>query len=143
MDARLIRAKTVMERTGLGRSTLYARAQAGTFPTPVALSRAMPGWVESEVQAWIDECIAQRDKRFGLVPRVRLVPAQLLRLKAVIEKTGMSRSSVYALGSGDAFPRPVPLGGGISAWVNDEIQAWIASRINLRNTKGASIRSAA
>ena len=143
MDARLIRAKTVMERTGLGRSTLYARAHAGTFPKSVPLSRAMPGWVESEVQAWIDDCIAQRDKRLGLVPRVRLVPARLIRLKAVVDQTGMSRSSVYALGSDDAFPRHVSLGGGISAWVNDEIQAWIASRINLRNTKGASIRSAA
>jgi len=124
-----------MERTGLGRSTLYARAQAGTFPRPAPLSRALPGWVESEVQAWIDDCIARRDKRYGLAGRIRHEPARLIRLKAVVDDTGMSRSSIYALGSEGSFPKPVPLGGGISAWVNDEVQEWITSRINMRGSK--------
>lgn len=131
MDARLIRAKTVMERTGLGRSTLYARSLAGTFPKPVPLGRAMPGWVESEVQMWIDGCIERRD---GKRPDpLDGNPASFVRLKVVVARTGLSRSSIYALGREGTFPQRVSIGGGASAWVNSEVQAWIDSRIEQRS----------
>lgn len=132
MDARLIRTKTVMERTGLGRSTLYARSRAGTFPRPVPLSRAMPGWVESEVQAWIDDCIERRNASWPHTPAGE--PASFLRLRTVMARTGLSRSTLYALDRSGDFPRRVAIGIGASAWVKGEVEAWINARISCRST---------
>lgn len=41
--------------TGLGRSTLYDMAGAGTFPAPVKLSTHVSGWPVPAVNAWLDE----------------------------------------------------------------------------------------
>lgn len=41
--------------TGLGRSTLYDMAAAGTFPAPVKLSAHVSGWPVPAVNAWLDE----------------------------------------------------------------------------------------
>lgn len=133
MEARLIRAKTVMERTGLGRSTLYARSHAGTFPRPVPLGRAMPGWIESEVQAWIDGCIERR-RATPWAGTASSTPSSLLRLKAVMASTGLSRSTIYALGRVGEFPSRVSIGGGASAWVKSEVGAWIDARVRLRSS---------
>lgn len=59
-EARLIRLRDVMTKTGLSRSYVYALAQKGQFPKPVKLSERSSAWIESEVQSWIDERIEQR-----------------------------------------------------------------------------------
>jgi prophage regulatory protein len=48
-----IRLPTVEARTGLKRSTLYARAAAGTFPKPYKLGLRASGWAEDEVERWL------------------------------------------------------------------------------------------
>lgn len=54
-----IRRKQVEARTGLARSTIYDRMQAGTFPKPIALgSPRIVAWLESEIDAWVDRQIA-------------------------------------------------------------------------------------
>jgi prophage regulatory protein len=61
---RLIRLSEVLLRTGLGRSTLYASMDAGTFPRNVQLSadgRAR-GWVESEIDEWVASRISASRK---------------------------------------------------------------------------------
>lgn len=50
---RLLRVADVGFLTGLGRSTIYARVQAGAFPVPVQMGRHSVAWRESEVDAWI------------------------------------------------------------------------------------------
>ena len=57
----LIRRKAVSDKTGLGRSAIYQRMAEGTFPKQVKLGRELVAWVESEVDAWIAERIAERD----------------------------------------------------------------------------------
>ena len=59
-EARLIRLREVMTKTGLSRSYVYALAQKGQFPKPVKLSERSSAWIESEVQSWIDERIQKR-----------------------------------------------------------------------------------
>jgi prophage regulatory protein len=51
---RILRRKQVESRTGLSRSTIYARIAEGLFPRPIDLGggRAV-GWVESEIDAWL------------------------------------------------------------------------------------------
>jgi prophage regulatory protein len=57
----ILRRDVVEARTGLSRSSIYARVAAGAFPRQVFLGGKAVGWIESEVQAWIDQRIAERD----------------------------------------------------------------------------------
>jgi prophage regulatory protein len=50
---RILRIKTVLDRTGLSRSTLYRKIQNGTFPPQVRISMRCAGWRESAVNAWM------------------------------------------------------------------------------------------
>lgn len=55
----ILRLPTVRNRTGLSRSTIYARISAGRFPKPINLGGRAVGWIESEVNEWIETQIQQ------------------------------------------------------------------------------------
>jgi prophage regulatory protein len=57
----LLRKRAVCERTGLPPASLHERIVAGRFPKPVLIGARAVAWVESEVQAWIEQRIAERD----------------------------------------------------------------------------------
>lgn len=57
----ILRLPEVIARSGLSRSTIYKRLNLGEFPQPVPLGDRAVGWLESEVQQWIDERIQRRD----------------------------------------------------------------------------------
>jgi len=59
---RFIKLKEVMERTGLGRSSVYKQMSEGTFPKNVSLGDRAVAWVESEIEDWIVERVAERDQ---------------------------------------------------------------------------------
>lgn len=63
---------------------------------------------------------------------------RLLRLPAVVAMTGLSRSTIYARAKAGTFPRPVPLGNQLSAWIESEVQAWVQARIDERDEKDAA-----
>lgn len=52
-NSKILRLTSVLERTGLSRSTLYRKVQAGTFPKPLRISQRCTGWRQSDVTAWI------------------------------------------------------------------------------------------
>lgn len=54
----ILRRKQVEVRTGLSRSTIYARIAEGSFPKPIDLGggRAV-GWIETEIDAWLQSRI--------------------------------------------------------------------------------------
>ena len=52
---------------------------------------------------------------------------RLLKLGEVIAKTGKSRARIY---SDPTFPRPIKIGARASAWLESEINFWIAERIS-------------
>ena len=58
-QARFLRLPEVMARTGLSRSTIYVRLEEGRFPRPVSLGARAVGWIESEVDDWMRERIAE------------------------------------------------------------------------------------
>lgn len=57
----------------------------------------------------------------------------LIKIKAVMQRTGLSRSHIYALAQQGKFPKPTKLSERSSAWVESEVQEWIESRIKVRD----------
>ena len=55
----VLRLPTVRQRTGLGRSTIYSRIALGKFPRPIRLSARCVGWLENDIEAWLDERITE------------------------------------------------------------------------------------
>jgi prophage regulatory protein len=49
---RILRINTVLERTGLSRSTMYRKMQNGTLPASFKISERCAGWLESAVAEW-------------------------------------------------------------------------------------------
>ena len=61
MTKRLIRLTHVMDRTGLGRSSIYQKISEGSFPRPVPVGPRGRRWASDEVDDWIADRIAERD----------------------------------------------------------------------------------
>lgn len=53
----------------------------------------------------------------------------LLRLAAVKDRTGLSRSAIYSMLDDGSFPRPVKLSERLNAWPDYEVDDWIKARI--------------
>lgn len=68
-------------------------------------------------------------------------PIRFLRLPAVLEKTGLSKTSAYTLPN---FPKPIKIKGSNAAlqggarWVESEIDAWMSDLIQLRDANGGA-----
>lgn len=58
---------------------------------------------------------------------------RILRMKQLIERTRLSRATLYVLMAGDAtFPRKIKLTARTVGWLESEVDAWITSRANSR-----------
>ena len=57
MPISILRLPAVKARTGLSRSTIYLRISEGNFPKPISLGGRAVGWVESDIQAWLQQQI--------------------------------------------------------------------------------------
>jgi prophage regulatory protein len=53
----ILRLPTVKDRTGLSRSTIYLRISEGTFPKSISLGSRAVGWIESEINEWLEQRI--------------------------------------------------------------------------------------
>jgi prophage regulatory protein len=57
------------------------------------------------------------------------MPRRILRLPNVLDRTGLSRSTVYQRVTEGRFPRPVSLGTRAVGWIETEVEEWIARQI--------------
>jgi prophage regulatory protein len=49
-----LRLSAVIDRTGLGRTSIYRGIAAGTFPAPVRLGPRAVGWPEDAIDRWAE-----------------------------------------------------------------------------------------
>ena len=65
---------------------------------------------------------------------------KLIRIKSVVNLTGLSKSYIYDLCKKGLFPRSIQLvpGGTSVAWVESEIRDWIDSRIQSRDIENVA-----
>lgn len=75
--------------------------------------------------ATIDPAFAKPDA--DPPPPPRKASGRLVRFREVTARTGLSRSTVYRRMDLGTFPRNVAMGGNVTAWREDELEAWIAN----------------
>jgi prophage regulatory protein len=55
MSDKILRLPDTMSKIGLSKPSIYRLMKLGQFPQPIALGERARGWVESELDAWIDQ----------------------------------------------------------------------------------------
>lgn len=59
MSNKILRLSQVIDYTGMSRSSIYLLMSQGSFPLSISLGARSVGWVESEIQLWIEERIKE------------------------------------------------------------------------------------
>ena len=54
MTIKILRMPEVEEQTGLKKSSIYAAIEEGKFPAPINLGARAVGWLESEINEWLE-----------------------------------------------------------------------------------------
>ncbi len=55
----ILRMRKVTERTGLAKSTIYQKIAENEFPPQIRLSPKAVGWLERDIQNWIEAQISK------------------------------------------------------------------------------------
>lgn len=58
---------------------------------------------------------------------------RIIRLKEVMDLTGLARSTIYKFISCDLFPKPIPLGDRCVGWLESEVHDWIMGKVKERD----------
>jgi len=56
----ILKINEVVKKCHMSRATIYKKAKEGTFPKPIKLSERSSGWIESEINEWIENRIKER-----------------------------------------------------------------------------------
>jgi prophage regulatory protein len=64
-------------------------------------------------------------------------PIRLLRLRQVIDATGLGKTTIYALQAEGDFPMRVKITAHSVAWVEEEVQTWLAQRVEKSRSQSA------
>ena len=57
MTISILRLSAVQERSGLSRSTIYLRIKQNRFPKPICLGGRAVGWLDVEIDEWVNQQI--------------------------------------------------------------------------------------
>ena len=60
---------------------------------------------------------------------------RLIRRPEVLERVGLSSSTLYEMTAAGDFPAPIPIGRKAVAWLESEVLDWIKSRIEQRDSR--------
>ncbi len=59
MSHKILRLPSIKEQTGLSRSTIYLRIKNGKFPKPISLGDRAVGWLEKDIDDWLEQRIKE------------------------------------------------------------------------------------
>lgn len=59
MSNKIIRLPAVKDKTGLSRSSIYLRMSKGEFPKSISLGDRAIGWLEEDINQWIEDKIIE------------------------------------------------------------------------------------
>jgi prophage regulatory protein len=110
-DLRYLRLRHVCERVGVGATTIYKMMATGAFPRQVKLSVRTAAWIESELEAFMNVRIAERDQP-APTPEV----SRYLRMGEVMRLRGMTHAMIYDGVRAKTFPQWADLPKRGSSW---------------------------
>ena len=58
---------------------------------------------------------------------------KVIRRAQVAAVTGLSKATIYRYMDKGIFPRPIPLGERGVGWIEEEVMAWLVSRVQARD----------
>lgn len=61
--ARFLRRPEVQKITGLPTSSLYNLMKLGRFPRGIRIGPRTVAWLDDEVKAWLEQCLAERNAK--------------------------------------------------------------------------------
>ncbi|WP_313243893.1 helix-turn-helix transcriptional regulator [Stenotrophomonas rhizophila] len=64
-------------------------------------------------------------------------PRRLLRLKQVLDRTGLPKSTMNSRISAGTFPKQIPVGSSVR-WLESQVDAWIKALVDERDHPGQS-----
>ncbi|HAT8315137.1 TPA: helix-turn-helix transcriptional regulator [Legionella pneumophila] len=62
MAKTILRLPTVKKRVGMSRSNIYKLMSEGLFPKSISIGIRAVGWIESEINEWIEQQIESSRK---------------------------------------------------------------------------------
>jgi prophage regulatory protein len=62
MSDKIIRLPELIAQTGLSRSTIYLQISKGQFPKPISLGARAVGWLQSDIDQWLENLVTEREK---------------------------------------------------------------------------------
>lgn len=68
-QSRILPTNVVLDRVCMSKTSLYRLIEKGEFPKPIPVGRQRIGFLEAEVNAWIDARIKDREEGLGVVAR--------------------------------------------------------------------------
>jgi predicted DNA-binding transcriptional regulator AlpA len=96
---------------------------AGYFPRQVKLFGRTSLWIESEVEAFMNARIVERDRP---VPTPEV--SQYLRMGEVMRLSGMTHAMIYDGVRAKTFPKWADLPKRGSGWIRADVDDWLAKR---------------
>jgi prophage regulatory protein len=91
--AKLLSFNDAAERCGIARITIYRLIDRGAFPKPVEIADRRVAFVESEIDAWIEDRIARRDDPDVQARRAQRSEELSQRVKAAHERGAYRRAA--------------------------------------------------
>jgi predicted DNA-binding transcriptional regulator AlpA len=81
--------------------------------------------LEQFIHAVVKQAVAEAVRTLdGVPPRARHIPG-ILRKRAVIQRTGLSDTTIWRLERAGRFPKSIRLSGNAVGWREAEIDQWI------------------
>ena len=58
---------------------------------------------------------------------------RFIRLQEVMDKTGLSKSTIYSKIKEGEFPMSIPIGSRAVAWDESDVEKWLGLRVKMRD----------
>ena len=65
MTHKMLRLPSVIEITGLSRSSIYLRMKNNDFPPSISLGDRAIAWLESDIEQWLEDKVAASKTNLG------------------------------------------------------------------------------
>ena len=56
---------------------------------------------------------------------------KFLRIKDVVEKTGLGKSTIWLWAGDGRFPKPKKISPRVTVWLSDELDLWLEKQVNI------------